>query len=173
MNDLRERLKRKGWSDEDIYKAIEIIEKGKKKKPKNIAFLDSIVYWLILFVALIGNFIISIILIPFMLAMQGTRLYIIILIIGFAFGAFFDLLIRDLKKVENKEVIIAGIFLPVLALINVIFMVRFSNYFQQMLGLGAAENNPIIVAVVYVFAFVLPYAIRSLMSYRMIKTNYA
>jgi hypothetical protein len=171
MNDLTQRLKQKGWTDEDIYKAIAIIERGKQKKPKKSKFFDSLMYWLVLFVALIGNFIISIILIPFLVAMQGVSLYTIIIVIGFAFGAFFDLLIRDIEKIQNKDIIIAGIFLPLLALINVILMVNFSNNLQKAMGLTNIQHNPMIVSIVYVITFVLPYIIRVLILYSKGKKN--
>jgi hypothetical protein len=161
MSNLKDRLKQKGWSEEDIYKAITIIESGKTKKSKKLLFLDSLVYWLVLIVALIGNFVISIILIPFMLVIEGFRLFSIIVIIAFVFGAFFDLLIRDIENIQNKDVIIAGLFLPLLALINVGFMVEFANYLQENLVLGGIHHNPIIISIVYVIAFVLPYGIRT------------
>ena len=154
MNEFTERLKEKGWTDDDIQKAVSIIEQGKIKKPKKIAFLDSIVYWIVLLVALIGNFIISIILIPFMLTMQGIRLYTIIFIIGFAFGAFFDLLIRDIEKLQQKDVIIAGVFLPILAIINVSLMVKFSNFLQATIKINNVAQSPIIISETY-FSIVL------------------
>ena len=161
MNEFTERLKEKGWTDDDIQKAVSIIEQGKIKKPKKIAFLDSIVYWIVLLVALIGNFIISIILIPFMLTMQGIRLYTIIFIIGFAFGAFFDLLIRDIEKLQQKDVIIAGVFLPILAIINVSLMVKFSNFLQATIKINNVAQSPIIISSIYVVGFILPYLIRT------------
>ena len=162
--DLMWRLRKKGWTDEDIYHAVKIIERGRKKKPKNIIFLDSMVYWVALLIALVGNFIISIILIPFMISMSGVKLYAIITIIGFAFGAFFDLLIRDIKKIQNKDVIIAGIFLPLLALINVNLMVTFSNYLQEVFKLSTVQHNPMVISVMYVIAFIIPYMINGLRS---------
>jgi hypothetical protein len=166
MNDLVERLKNRGWTDNDIQKAVSIIQQANNKKPKNIRFLDSIIYWSVLFVALIGNFVISIILIPFMLTIPGLRLIFIIFIIGFAFGAFFDLLIKDLRNINNKEVIVAGIFLPLLALINVSLMVEFSNYLQQKLGLLTGQQNPFTISITYVLAFIMPYVIRIFIEYR-------
>ena len=161
-NNLKERLKQKGWTDDDIYKAVSIIERGKTKKSKKILLLDSIIYWVVLLVALLGNFIISIILIPFMLAMQGIKLYFIVAIIGFAFGAFFDLLIRDLENITNKDILIAGIFLPALAIINVVLMVKFANFLGKGLLIANVHQDPIPISIVYAIAFILPYAIKSL-----------
>jgi hypothetical protein len=165
MNDLVERLKIKGWTESDIQKAVQIISQAQNKKPKNILFLDSTIYWLVLFVALIGNFIISILLIPFMLAIEGIGLFFIITLIGFAFGAFFDLLIRDLRNIQNKEVIVAGVFLPLLALINVSLMAEFANYLQERLGLLTTQHNPFVISVIYVFAFILPYLFKTIMNH--------
>jgi hypothetical protein len=162
MNDFTYRLKKKGWTDDDIQNAVSIINKGRLKKPKQILFLDSIIYWIVLFVALIGNFIISVILIPFMITLQGFRLYSIIIIISFSFGAFFDLLIRDIEKIQQKDIIIAGIFLPLLAIINVSFMVKFSNFLQTTMGLNNSLHNPLLISLIYVVGFVSPYMIRSI-----------
>lgn len=166
MNDLKEKLKQKGWTDYDIQKAVAIIENAKNKKSKKIIFLDSFAYWLALLIALIGNFVISIILIPFLLTMSGIKLYSIIIIIGFAFGAFFDILIRDIEKIRDQKVIIAGVFLPLLALINISLMVKFSNYLQQRLILQSNANSPLLIGLVYVCAFILPYVIKGLISLR-------
>jgi len=163
-DDLIDRLRNKGWNEQDITHAMEIIEQAKLQKPSKLRFLDSIIYWIVLFVALIGNFIISIILIPFMLAMEGIRLIFIIGVIGFAFGAFFDLIISDLKNLQNKQVIIAGVFLPILALINVSLMTEFANYIQKTLGILNAQHNPIVISIVYVFAFMMPYLIKGVMT---------
>ena len=167
MNEvIIQNLKKKGWTEKDIYQALSIIQDADTKKSKKIMFLDSMIYWIVLFVALIGNFVISIVLIPFMLAIEGLRLYALITVIAFAFGAFFDLLIRDIEKVEKKDIVIAGLFLPALAIINVSFMVKFTNYLQNMLLLGNIQHNPLIISMIYVIAFMLPYLIKDTLTYR-------
>jgi hypothetical protein len=166
MSELEERLRQKGWTENDIQQALQIIQKAQAKKTKPLLFLDSIIYWLVLFAALIGNFIISIILIPFMLTITGFKLIAIIILIGFAFGAFFDLLIRDIKNLENKDVIIAGIFLPLLALMNVSLMVRFANYLQLQMGLLTPQHDPWVISAIYVCAFMLPHVIQWLIKHK-------
>lgn len=130
----------------------------KPEKVPFIRFLDSLLYWIILFVAIMGNLIISIILIPFLLVIQGIFLYIIILLLAFVFGLLFDLLIRDLENIKRKQIIIAGLFIPVLAAINVLFMVRFSNHLSRLLHLNTF-HNPFFIAFFYVIAFTLPHII--------------
>jgi len=172
MTDLIADLRQKGWTQDDIYKAMSIIKQGEKKKSKKLIFLDSIVYWLILGVALIGNFLIAIIMIPFLLTMQGFSLFFVVSVIGFAFGALFDILIRDIEELEKKDVIIDGIFLPLLAFITVVLMVNFSNFIQETLGLMAFTHNPIGVGIVYSIAFVLPYTIKTAILYKQGRSDF-
>ncbi len=163
MNDLKKRLKKKGWTNEDIHKAVKIINSGKLKKSKKIVLLESIIHniWILMFLAIIGNFIISIILMPFIVSMQSAKLYIVIVVIGLAFGAFFDMLIRDMKNIKDKDLIIPAVFFLLITIINISLIVKLSNYFQRGLGLGGFQHSPILVSVVYVVAFILPYAVKS------------
>jgi hypothetical protein len=157
--DLRERLKEKGWTDEDINKAIKIIESAKEKKPQNIKIIDSIVYWVVLIVTIVGNLILSIILVPFLLTLSHIQLYIIIGTIAATFGFLFDLLIRDIENLEQKHYIIAGVFIPSIAIIDVYFMVRFANYLTSIMKLNNIQHNPLIVGLVYTVAFIMPYLV--------------
>lgn len=159
VQDLRIRLKEKGWTDEDINKAIKIIESAKEKKSKTIRIIDSIIYWVVLLVTIVGNLILSIILIPFLLALSHIQLYLIIIIIAVTFGFLFDLLIRDIENLEQKHYIIAGIFIPSIAIIDVYFMVRFANYLMRIMRLSNIQQSPLIVGFVYTIAFITPYLI--------------
>jgi hypothetical protein len=159
VQDLRTRLLEKGWSEQDINKAIQIIEAAKENKTSRTKLIDSIVYWAVLIVTIIGNLILSIILIPFLLALSKIQLYVIILIIAVTFGFLFDLLIRDIEHLEQKHHIIAGLFIPALAIINVFFMVRFANHLMGVMRLSNVQQNPLVVGFVYTIAFILPYLV--------------
>ena len=59
-------LKRKGWSEEEIIKAQKIIEARKMQdKSRSHPHSNRILYWSIIFVIIIGNAIISLLLVPF------------------------------------------------------------------------------------------------------------
>lgn len=157
-DDLYQRLKAKGWTKADIKKAVKIINQAKEKKPKKIQILDAVIYWFVLIIAIVGNLVISIALVPFLLEFKHLFLYIIIIILALVFGFFFDLLIRDIESLEQKHVIIAGVFIPALAVINVFYITNFSNYVSFTLNLGNV-HNPFIISVIYVLAFSSPYLV--------------
>ena len=155
MRSLERRLAEKGWAKKDINKAIRIIEKAKKSKHPKIKLLDKAVYWLSFLVAIIGNFIISVALIPFLLESDNARLYLIAIILGVSFGLLFELLVRKIENLTAKHHIFLGIAIPILAVLN--FVIILKNM-ESLIGIEA-KNNPLGIGIIYSISFILPYFI--------------
>jgi len=153
MKDIRKHLVEKGWKKRDINKATKIIERAKKNKHSKIKLLDKSVYWFSLVITIIGNFIISVTLIPFILALRGASLYLIVITLGLAFGLLFELLIRTIENLETKHHLFLGIIIPLITLINFIII---SNNIKKLIGIESPQNL-LIVGSVYAIAFILPY----------------
>jgi len=154
-------LLEKGFSKKEAQKTVEIMQKAKEKKSSKIKLLDSTIYWFLLIVAIIGNLVISILLIPFLLAFKRAPLYLTIILLAAMFGFLFDILIRDIENLENKHHIIAWFFIPALAVINTYYMVSFTNYVIGTLKLPLTLHSPILISVTYVVAFILPYGLHN------------
>ena len=97
-------------------------------------------------------------LIPFLLALRDMLLYTIIITLGVAFGLLFDLLIRDIDTLGSKHYIIAGLFIPCLAIINVFYMAGFTNTLTASFHLKNI-HPPLLVGAVYTIAFITPYIV--------------
>ncbi len=154
--DWIERLENKGWTSDEIEKVNKIIIESKEKKSSKIVLLDSIIYWIALILIILGNMVISIVLIPFLFALRDLLLYIIIITLGLVFGLLFDLLIRDIDNLGKHHYIIAGLFIPSLAIINVIYMANFANKLIASINLNNT-HQPLLVGAVYTIAFTCPY----------------
>ena len=153
MDNIKNRLIEKGWNKRDVSKTIKIIERAKKNKHPQIKILDKFVYWFSLLIAIIGNLIISISLIPVLLALKGAQLYAVIITLGLAFGLLFELLIRGVENLETKHHLFLGIIIPIIAVINFIIV---SNNMKAFIGIENPQN-PVLVGIVYAIAFMLPY----------------
>jgi len=162
MSDIYKKLLSKGFSKKEALETIKVIEKAKKERSPKIKFLDSIIYWCVLLVAIIGNLVISILLIPFLLAFRKIPLYLTIIILAGMFGFLFDQLIRDIEFLEKKHYIIAGVFIPGLAVVNTYYMAAFANHLTKTLSLPTNINSPILISAMYAIAFIIPYIIRTL-----------
>ncbi|HJO01406.1 MAG: hypothetical protein QF655_02575 [Candidatus Woesearchaeota archaeon] len=153
MKDIKNYLVEKGWKKSDINKTIKIIEKAKKNKHPQIKSLDKLVYWFSLLITIIGNLVISISLIPVLLILKGPQLYLVIIILGFAFGLLFELLLRGIENLETKHHLFLGIIIPIIAVTNFIII---SKNIKTFIGLENPQD-PIIVGSVYAIAFIIPY----------------
>ena len=139
------------------------MRKGKKRRKKIEEpikkTMNKLVYWLALLVTIIGNLIISAALIPFLIVMKDVSLYIIIITLGIAFGLLFDLLLKDIENIDFKHHIIAGIFIPGIAAVNLYIITTLANRLIEILEVTNVKQNPVIISVVYIIAFMLPFII--------------
>lgn len=152
------RLKEKGWTLVEIEKTTRKIN-DQALQQKHIGIKEEMhkaIYWLVLFVLTIGNFFVSIILVPFMLVLEPAQIELIAVVLGIVVGALFSHLIWSIEHIEAVHHLVAAIFLPVVAVINVFIMAEISNSFASRLGL-AGHENPYLVSVLYAAAFLVPY----------------
>ncbi len=158
MHNFIDRLEKKGWAKKEIKKAALIIQKTKQNKTKAIVAFDRHIYWILLVVIVVANFAISLALMPLLLALNGMFLYFILILLGMVFGLLFELVIRSIEHLEKKHHLILAFLIPLIALVNILFMVNFSNRINGILNLSNS-HEPILVGIVYAASFVLPYII--------------
>lgn len=160
------RKSKKEKKKKEIEHKIKVIreerKKKKKKRGKTIIFLDKIVYWIALFIAIMGNMLIAISLIPFLLTLNEVLLYVVIAIMGLAFGLFFEILVRDIENMEKKHHIIISVLIPSVAVISFFVITIVANNLKTLLGLGVITHKPLMVGTAYTIAFILPYVVYQL-----------
>lgn len=151
-------MKPKPWTDAQA--TMEILAHAEASKPSTTRFIESIAFWMALIIAIAGNLIISVIMVPFLLLLKGIGLYFTIFIVGGAFGLLFNVLIGYIEKLGQGQHIIAGAFIPALAVINIWLITKLSNQLELLLALPTPAHNPITTSLTYVIAFTLPYIIK-------------
>ncbi|MFH1317207.1 MAG: hypothetical protein ABII01_06825 [Candidatus Woesearchaeota archaeon] len=160
MKRLEHRLKSKGWNQKDIKKSIRILKNGKKNREKHIQVLDKLIYIFIFIVAVFANIVMSIFLIPLLIVMESTSSFFLIIIsLALISGVIFTFLIYEIESLEKKHHILLGIIVPLIALVNIIIIVFISNRLLDQLNTFKVHQNPIIVPVLYIIFFLLPYII--------------
>jgi len=146
----------KEWTPELAVRTEDILAKAEKSKPGWIVGVDSALYWVLLLLAIIANFVISVVLVPFLLILEGWSLYFSLFFIGASFGLFFSFILHSLEQLQKEQHIIASVFIPCVALINVGIFAVLSNKLIVLLKLATPPHNAILVGAVYVFGYVLP-----------------
>ena len=156
--EVKNELVKKGWSKEDIKKTERVIEARKTQdKSRSIIHTNRLLFWGMLFVMVIGNALVSLVLIPILLVLTKLTADIFIFIIGFAVGLWFNLLVWDIEHLTRKHHLIAVLMIPCLAVVNLYAIVRISNAINDIFVITNIRENPLIISAVYVIAFLLPY----------------
>ena len=153
---LTQGLEKKGWTAPEVAAAQKIYQEAPKKRADYVKLLDAILYWVLLGVTIIANFIVSIVLVPFLLVLTGIYVHIALVFAGLVFGTLMDVVIREQESMQQKHFIIAELFIPILALLNIYIITRLSNQLAVVLHQPGA-TNPFIAAVVYVIGFSFPH----------------
>lgn len=162
---MKKELSLERWTESDIAKAAEIIHKAKQKRPEHVKILDKTIPWLSLILIVVGNFAISVVLIPFLMVLNQLPLYLLLALIGGSLGFFLELMIGHIEHLQEKHHhIIMGIFIFIIAMANVSLIAGLSNEMLKYLPIKNQPHNPWIIAFIYSAAFVGPY-----MLYRVIK----
>jgi hypothetical protein len=154
------KLMQKGWSKEDILKAYSIIEARKRAdKSRTLPHMNRTLYWMTFFVIVIGNFLVSLTLIPVMLVVNKLGLDLIIIFLGLAIGLLFNLLITDIEHVDPRQHIIIGVAIPVIAILNFFFIVYVTDWLNRILKISIVRPAPYTITLLYVAAFLAPFII--------------
>jgi hypothetical protein len=153
--ETKKRLKDKGWEDEELIKAETELE----ELSKHDVHFSKIVFWSALVVIIFANFVVSMVLIPFLVALQQIYIYFFIAVLGGVIGFLYNFLITDIGHLEKKHHIAAGIIIPVLAIINVIIVVLAANNFITELKVQNSLHSPWLIASIFAGSFILPYLI--------------
>jgi len=152
----------KGWSAKDIKKAEVMLEQSRSHD----AFFSQIVFWSALLVIVFANIIVSLILVPFLIIFESWILFSTVILMGGMIGFLYQFLITDIGHLKRKHHLLAGILVPVLAIVNMIAVVVFSNKLIAELGTEKVKNNPFVVALVFAGAFVIPSIVGYFKAYR-------
>ena len=150
------RLKEKGWSEHDIKRA----ERSLSHQTEQDIHFSKIVFWCALLVTIVGNIILSLILIPFLLVLNSWVLYFIVVILALMIGFIYNFLITDLGHLELKHHLAASIIIPCIALANVLIMVFAANHLIEQSALQSSAHSPGVISLIFAVAFILPYVVQ-------------
>ena len=158
MPQRKKELLQKGWREEELRKAERILDAA----TMHDVFFSKIVFWSALLVIVFANLLVSLLLIPFLIALNSIVLYSIVALLGATIGFLYNFLITDIGLLEKKHHRAASIIVPLIGVANVVVMVLVSNKFIESLKLNKPPHSPWFIALAFCAAFILPYGIDQL-----------
>lgn len=119
-----ERLRKRGWSDEEIEHAHGVIRRADERKHPAHAFLEVAVFWGLILVTIVATFLISIGILPLLMILPPWLVALLLAILGLCVGALFALLIKDIEWIEGRHHVFNIIILTVIAFLNLWLIMR-------------------------------------------------
>lgn len=120
---------------------------------QTLTTLSAVAPWIALFLTIIGNFLITIMLIPAYVVMNTVQTSITLFLIGTGFGA---LIVWLLKRILRQEHIIIWLFLPAISLITVYIIATLSNPLALAYRIPQGFHNPFILSIAYTSGIMTP-----------------
>ncbi|MFC1691358.1 hypothetical protein ACFL0W_04205 [Nanoarchaeota archaeon] len=164
---LQYKLQQKGWSQAEINQTIGILnDRHQQNHPGHaLGALAPFLYWVALFVAILANFVASLILLPLFIVTDKLVLYFFIAVLAGVSGTLFEVLLKDIEFLDIKHHVVVSVFLPAMAFINVFFILYMARIIDDIIRLELAHNY-MTISVVYVIGFMAPYGIGRLKTMR-------
>ena len=154
----------KGWSAAEIEHASKVILDAENKKHVGIRFLESSIYWTLLFLLLIATIVCSTVLTPFIFAITSQFIIIITAVMGFLFGTLFSILITDIEKIEHKNHKNLLFTLVFSGIINAGLIINFAIDFSTKTRLPLT-HNPYTIAGIFLFSYLIPHIMMMISRY--------
>ena len=152
----RSKLSRKGWTEKEVEKVEDVVYKAREHD----LHYSKIVFWSALVVIIFANILVSLVLIPFIIALNTLGLYLIVALMAGVIGFLYNFLVNDIGHLEKKHHVLAGILVPLIAIGNLFMMVMVANRFTADLKLENS-HDPLMIGIVFAIVFIIPYLIGS------------
>lgn len=133
----------------DVHNVL-MVKKGLTKT------VEDLLYWTILIISILGNFVVSIALVPFLITLEGWPLYFCTLILGSTFGWMLTFILFSIEKLQPRQKVMANVLIPAVALINIVIITTMSNKLILLLKLATGFHSPIIIGATYVIGYTMP-----------------
>lgn len=151
-------MRNRGWSDEEIKNAKDILERAPKNKHQIHKNLEKAMYWFVfitIIIIVIGGALMAS---PLLLVLKPHQGYILIGIIGLVFGFFAGLIIKDIEDLEKHHHLAISIIIPITAIISSLILSNQVVKTAKIVGL-TVKMHPIILGVIFSVCMLIPYEI--------------
>ena len=159
-----EHLRSKGWSEPEIQRAHEGFARAEAARHPADSFLEKAVFYGLLFLILVGVFLVSAVIIPLLLVFDTLIVAFITAILGLCLGTFLALLIPDIHWLEAHHHALAFVLLGVVAVVNVHLISVVEKPFGTLLG--APAHSSWTLGVVFALALLAPYVFHLLFPHK-------
>lgn len=154
---MHKRLHAKGWSVEEMAQTDVALHKAQKRKHPYVHAVEKSMFWFILVLGVLGSIILSVALIPVLVASNGQLGYWVTGVFGLLLGS---LIIHFAKPMPwiSRDHLIMTVIVPVCAIFSFFIVSVSVNDLNSFAGLPG-RVDALFLGLSYFVGFLLPYAL--------------
>ena len=149
-----QRLRERGWNDEEIGHAKRIVGNAKRHKHPHLSLLKEATFWAVVVLMGASTLAAAYLVAPLFLFATGVVLYPFLIVLGVGLGSLFDHVINDLDQLEPKHHVIISSFVPLIGVIG------FVTILGRIGSVGSLGHEPVVSSAVFLVSFLGPYVYR-------------
>jgi len=153
-----DKLRTRGWSEEQINHTKQVILEAEKKKHPKLKLLEEIIEWIILTTIVLSSIAGAWLIEPLLFVLTEKGALIAIGISGIIFGSFASMIIKQIDKLETKHHLIISLTIPLSAIITSIVITKQTQSIIKLVDSGL-NHNPYWLGIVYAICTLIPYGI--------------
>lgn len=135
-------------------KRLEEIHEMRKQQHK---IHDLIAFWIFILVIIVTNFFLSLLIIFLIVFLDDPLLYIIVIILGLAFGAMYEKLINGMSHIFLHHHVFAKIVIFICAIVGIFYIVATTSIVFNFFELENKVYSHIGISIAYFISFLVPY----------------
>ena len=160
---MHTRLRKKGWSEKELKRLHKAKTHAQTHRSAAVKFLDRYLFWLVVLAAVVVNFVVAVLLVPFLLVLSSLHLFVVVIIMGICFGFLFENLLSDFAELSHHHYILIVGIVPSVAAVSVMVLSEFANFLITFLNLSNIQHHPLLIGLTYGLSFLFPFAIRHIL----------
>lgn len=154
------KLKKKGWSEEELHHAGLIFSQHHNKHHILHHKYDKYVHWIVFTLIILTNIFTFLFLIPIFLIEKTIIVYSLVAVIAVIFGLSYNVIIQNMTHLEKKHHLVFTTLIPILAIIS--FFIFF-GYIQTTFS--ATIQHPLGISIIYTIFLLIPYYLKQAQKY--------
>jgi hypothetical protein len=156
-----EKIKKPGITNTEIINStlqrIKRLEEIHENRKKQHTGHDAIAYWIFIFIVVIGNFVMSLLIIFLIILIDHPFLYAVAIILGLTSGIMYERLINGMSHIFTHHHVFAKLVVVLTAIVGVFYIVSCTELFFNIWGVKSNIVNHIGISVSYYCAYLIPY----------------
>ncbi|USN44995.1 MAG: hypothetical protein H6502_02935 [Candidatus Woesearchaeota archaeon] len=143
-------LRSQGWSAKEIHHYQQVISRHERRKLPHHHLLDHSNYYFSLLVSIVGNVVFTVTLLPLILFLHSSILYVLVFAIAAVAGFLFSHLLSQIAKVSKSQYLF-------FVVVNAIFISLCFAYLSAQAGVLGGSPDQSSLTLLYVLGYFSPF----------------